>query len=222
MVTLHRLVHAYVLSPVATRSKPLHGCQARAHHDGEGAHAAVAAALGSPHPPQQHNPANHGNGNGHARYNTYDAVQPIVTNSTVRLLWSSKPQISCAKGKAFSPAVSDSFRIITVNGTPTTNDQANMRSVSCSCHAGSSFQPSPVCKRVTLSESALVKETRLHACRPAEVGLGFAAWLFLASTAGLPWDTSQHCKAGPNQHLHLELATVWVFEHKMASMLEGQ
>ena len=43
------------------------------------------------------------------------------------------------------PAVSDSFRMMTVNGTPTTNDHANMRSVSCSCQDGSSRQPSPVC-----------------------------------------------------------------------------
>lgn len=45
------------------------------------------------------------------------------------------------------PAVRDSFRMMTVNGTPTTNDHANMRSVSCSCQVGSSRQPSPVCAR---------------------------------------------------------------------------
>ncbi len=43
------------------------------------------------------------------------------------------------------PADSDSFRMMTVNGSPTTSDQPNMRSVSCSCHGGSSRQPSPVC-----------------------------------------------------------------------------
>ena len=42
------------------------------------------------------------------------------------------------------PAVRASFRMMTVNGTPTTKDHANMRSVSCSCQVGSSRQPSPV------------------------------------------------------------------------------
>ena len=118
-----------------------HGKLWRARHDGEGAGAAEAAALRRAHPPHQRDPADHGDGDG------------LRTRAPRGLLsWTGAGTCGRARARAertmpgIMPADSDSFRMMTVNGSPTTSDQPNMRSVSCSCHGGSSRQPSPVCR----------------------------------------------------------------------------
>jgi len=118
-----------------------HGELWRARHDGKRADAAEAAALRRANPPHQRDPADHGNGDG------------LRTHAPWSLLsWTRAGTCGRARARAertmpgMMPADSESFRMMTVNGSPTTSDQPNMRSVSCSCHVGSSRQPSPVCR----------------------------------------------------------------------------
>ena len=82
------------------------------------------------------------------------------------------------------PAVRDSFRMMTVNGTPTTNDHANMRSVSCSCQVGSSRQPSPVCAHTSTHVGA--EDLRVSFPPAACCRRGLLKWLGCS-----PWQRSR-------------------------------